>query len=231
MHQLHHFRLCPLSRSIRIVLGELDLEAQLIEEQPWQFRPELLSMNPAGSLPVLLLENGPCLCGTYAITEYLSDGMNHHPHDGSLLPLFPGNTEERAEIRRLTSWFNVKFDREITRELLLEKVYPRFSSGAGSAPDAAVLREVANRIRYHMRYIGFLVQSRPWIAGEEMSYADLAGAAHVSVIDYLGEIRWDEYPIVKDWYVRIKSRPSLRAILADRLPGITPPAHYDDLDF
>ncbi|HZY20786.1 MAG TPA: glutathione S-transferase family protein, partial [Beijerinckiaceae bacterium] len=35
----------------------------------------------------------------------------------------------------------------------------------------------------------------------------------------------------KDWYARVKSRPAFRAVLADRVPGMTPASHYADLDF
>lgn len=230
MHRLWHFRLCPLSRSIRITLAELGLELDIIEEQPWDVGQELLQLNPAGELPVLEIEAGPVLCGAYSISEYIADELKRHPVDGLEVPLFPGNREQRAEVRRLVDWFHGKFHREVTKELLYEKVYTRLHPGT-PGPDADILRAIRGNLRYHLSYISYLAHGRRWLAGEDLSFADIAAAAHLSSVDYLGEVAWDEFPVAKEWYARVKSRPAFRAILSDRLPGATPPPHYTDLDF
>jgi glutathione S-transferase len=64
-----------------------------------------------------------------------------------------------------------------------------------------------------------------------LTLADLMAAAQLSAIDYLGDVPWDAHEGAKDWYARLKSRPSFRALLADNLPGAPPPPHYADLDF
>lgn len=203
----------------------------LAEVAPWTMDAAFLSMNPAAELPVLQIPSGPVLCGTYAISEFLSDEMKRHPVDGRSVPLFPGNREERSEVRRLVDWAHGKLGREVTQELLLEKVYARLKPGRPAAPDPHVLRAVHANLKYHLSYIGYLADGRRWLAGEDMSFADLAMAAHLSVIDYLGEARWESYPAARGWYARVKSRKAFREVLADRLPGLAPPAHYDDLDF
>jgi glutathione S-transferase len=75
------------------------------------------------------------------------------------------------------------------------------------------------------------VRQRNWIAGEQMSYADLAAAAHLSVADYLSDVPWTEDEAAKSWYARVKSRPSFRPLLSEMLAGIPPAAHYANLDF
>lgn len=232
MHKFTHFRLCPFSRSVRVLLSELGLQAETNEEQPWDLSLSFLQLNPAGELPVLEIDAGPILCGSYAISEYIAEELKRHPVDGLSVPLFPGNREERAEVRRLIDWFHRKFDREVTRELLHEKFYARLQPGmSGHTPDSDILRAVRANLRYHMSYIGYLAHGRRWLAGEDMSFADLAAAAQLSAIDYFDEVPWEDYPQVKDWYARIKSRPAFRTLLADRLAGVPPPGHYSDLDF
>ena len=230
--KLTHFKLCPRSRAIRLAIGEFGLEALLTEETPWDLRQSFLAKNPAGELPVLDLENGVTLCGAYAISEFIAEELSAAPPPGaSRMPeLFPGSRDERAEVRRLVDWFHGKFDREVTRELLFEKLYQRMRSNA-AAPDPGMLRAVRANLRYHLSYIAYLSDTRRWLAGDELSFADLAAAAHISVIDYLGEVPWQEFPAAKSWYQRIKSRPSFRLVLADRLPGTPPPESYADLDF
>ena len=231
MHTLTHFRLCPRSRAVRIALAEIGIAPELVEERPWEWRPDFLALNPAGELPVLALEGGLVLCGSYAITEYFAGMLENMQKDGRPAPLFHGSLAERAEQRRLVDWFHGKLDREATRELLHERVYGHLMGEGGHTPDTEALRAIRANLRYHLSYVNHLAHERRWLAGDEMSFADLAAAAHLSAIDYLGEIRWDDYTAAKSWYARVKSRPSFRPLLADRLPGIAPAPVYTDLDF
>lgn len=231
MHKLTHFRLCPHSRSIRILLAELGLDFDFVEERPWDYRPELLAMNPAGELPILALQGGPVLCGSYAISEYLAEEQPRTTRDRHPLPIFPGDRTDHAEIRRLVDWFHGKLHREVTREILEERVYRAYRTNGSGAPDAAILRAIRTNVRYHMSYIAYLAHERRWLAGDEMSFADISAAAHLSCLDYLGEVPWDDYEPARIWYMRMKSRPSFRPLLADRISGVAAPRHYADLDF
>ncbi|HEX2841492.1 glutathione S-transferase family protein [Hyphomicrobium sp.] len=231
MHTLTQFRLCPRSRSIRIALAEVGIEVELVEERPWEWRPAFLALNPAGELPVLTLDTGLVLCGAYAISEYFAGLLSGHEKEGRPAPLIHGKLEERAEQRRLVDWFHGKFDREVTRELLYERIYGHLIPDAPHAPDADALRAIRANIRYHIAYVNHLAHNRRWLAGDEMSFADMAAAAHLSAVDYLGEIPWEEHTAAKAWYARMKSRPSFRSLLADRMPGISPAPVYADLDF
>jgi glutathione S-transferase len=230
MNRLTHFPLCPHSRSIRLALRELGIECETAEERPWEWRPEFLALSPAGDLPVLELEESGVLAGTYAISEYL--GEVRPGADGRWITLFPGDAKNRAEVRRLIDWFHKKLDAEVTCELLREKLHPRLRPEfAGHMPDTDLMRAIGANLRYHLSYMNHLADHRRWLAGDEMSFADLAAAAHLSCLDYLNEVPWDGHLAVRSWYARVKSRPSFRPLLADRLAGLPPPKHYADLDF
>ena len=231
--RLTQYRLCPRSRSIRLALAEYGVEVTLLDENPWEWRKGFLAKNPAGEMPVLEYDNGLTLCGAYSISEFIGEEpvpsasvMGPKPP-----PLFPGNREDRAEVRRLVDWFHGKFDREVSRELLNEKVYQTMQPSGGAAPDPAILRAVRANLRYHLAYTGYLADARRWLAGDDLSFADFAAAAHISIVDYLGEMPWHEYPAVKAWYQKIKSRPSFRPLLNEWLAGVPASAHYVDLDF
>ncbi|HET6388509.1 glutathione S-transferase family protein [Hyphomicrobium sp.] len=231
--RLTQYRLCPRSRSIRLALAEYGVEVQLVDENPWEWRQSFLAKNPAGEMPVLEFDNGLILCGAYSISEFIAEEVL--PVATMVAPgpppLIPGNREDRAEIRRLIDWYHGKFDREVTRELLVEKVYSSMLPTGPVAPDPGILRAVRANLKYHLSYTGYLADSRRWLAGDELSFADIAAAAQISTADYLGEIPWNDYPTVKVWYQRMKSRPSFRPLLSDRVPGTAPPLAYSDLDF
>lgn len=227
---LFHYPLCPHSRFIRLVLGEFGIEAELVEERVWERRREFLEMNPAGATPVLREENGFSVPGAGIIAEYLDETRGLALAERRLLPEGPA---ERVEVRRLLDWFNGKFHEEITGPLVHEKVMKRFMSRdeGGGAPEMSAIRAARSNVRYHLRYIAWLTAKRNWMAGDTLSYADLAAAAQLSCVDYLGDVPWEEDETARAWYARIKSRPSFRPLLADRVPGMAPSAHYDNLDF
>jgi len=218
------------SRFIRLVLAEYGYQVDLVEEQTWDKRRDFLALNPAGTLPVYVDDSMRALCGATVISEYLDETHGVLKRDRRLLAEDPF---QRAEIRRLVEWFMQKMETDVTRPLARERVYKlqMTAEQGGGAPDSKMLRTARNNIRQHMKYVTWLAGSRQWLAGERMSYADLAAAASISILDYLGEIEWAEAPVVKDWYQRIKSRPSFRPLLNERVRGLTPVSHYADLDF
>jgi glutathione S-transferase len=230
MAQLYHHPLCPHSRFIRLVLGEFGIQPELIEERPFERRQEFLALNPAGNTPVLVEQSGEVVPGAGPIAEYIDETRGLALADRRLLPESPA---ARVEVRRLLDWFNVKFYGEVSNWLVTEKVYKRFMrpEQGGGGPQMELVRAARTNIRYHLRYIGYLVSQRNWLAGDTLSYADLAAAAHLSSVDFLGDVPWSEDETAKLWYARVKSRPGFRALLTDRVPGITVAAAYADLDF
>jgi glutathione S-transferase len=229
MPTLLHHPLCPFSRSIRLALAECAIEFELVEERPWEWRPDFLQINPAGSLPVLVRQDEPPICGAYAISEYLQESLLDGG-DELGFQLFPGDAEARIETRRLVDWFHRKFNDEVTGYLVDEKVFRRFGPNS-SSPDMLAMRAGKDNLRYHLAYIAHLAERRSWLAGESLGFADLAAAAHLSALDYLGEVPWEDYEPVKIWYALLKSRPSFRPLLQDRVAGFTPAEAYVDLDF
>ncbi len=231
MRILYHLPLSAHCRQVRISLAEHGLEAELWPEKIWERRQEFLALNPAGEVPVLVEDGGAPVCGVWAICEYIEDayGSGDNGDGGNGPSLLGRDPAERAETRRLVDWFARKFDMEVTENLVGEKLLKRFM-GLGQ-PDSAAIKAGRHNIHYHLDYIAWLTERRNWLAGEHFSLADIAAAAQISCVDYLGDVPWADHELAKDWYVRVKSRPCFRSILADLMPGCPPPAHYADLDF
>ena len=221
MRRLYHLSLSPFCRKIRLVLAEKKLEVELVEERPWERRMDFLRLNPAGQVPVLMIDD-LTLADSGAIFEYLEET---HP-EPALLPRDPGL---RAEARRLAAWFDDKFHAEVTANLLYERVNKKLAKTGH--PDSEKIKAGLRNIRYHLDYIGWLTDRRRWLAGNQLTIADFAAAAHLSALDYVGDVDWARNESVHSWYARIKSRPAFRSILADLVPGFSPPQHYADLDF
>lgn len=221
MNTLYHYPLSPFARKVRLTLAEKKIEVVLVEERYWEKSADFLRRNPAGKVPVLKIA-GRMLTESMAICEYLEETQ-------PTPALLPRDTLARCEVRRLVAWFDDKFYHEVTTKLIGERVY-RKVMGTGY-PDSANVKAGARAIKFHLDYMAHLLETRRWLAGNEMSLADFAAAAHLSCVDYTSDVDWNRHEVVKDWYAKIKSRPAFRSLLADEVPGFQPAPHYADLDF
>jgi glutathione S-transferase len=221
MIRLYHFPLSPFCRKVRLVLAEKKLEVELVEERYWEPSPEFIRRNPAGKVPVLKID-ARMLSESQAICEYLDESVPQPP-------LMPRDVDGRYEVRRLCAWFDDKFQSEVTSKLLHERVNKKVM-GQGY-PDSKNVKAGSQRIKGHLDYMAQLLDERRWLAGDVMTLADLTAAAHLSCLDYISDVDWHRSAVVKDWYAKIKSRPSFRALLADQISGFPPAPHYADLDF
>ncbi|MEM1428138.1 MAG: glutathione S-transferase family protein [Pseudomonadota bacterium] len=221
MTRLYHVPLSPFCRKVRLVLAEKRIEVDLVEERYWEREPDFLRRNPAGKVPVLRMD-GRAMSESQAICEYLEETQPEPP----LLPQDPG---ERYEVRRICAWFDDKFHHEVTANLLYERVNKKITKAG--FPESRNVKAGAKAIKYHLDYMHWLLEQRRWLAGDAMTLADFAAAAHLSALDYISDVDWHRSENVKDWYAKIKSRPAFRSILADQVPGFPPPSHYADLDF
>ncbi|MDX1975617.1 MAG: glutathione S-transferase family protein [Rickettsiales bacterium] len=222
MRLLYHTPMSPFCRKIRMLLGEKGLEFQLVQENPWDRNLDFFALNPAGEVPVLVEEDGTVVSGAYAIGEYLEDTYINT----NLLGETPN---ERAETRRLVDWFDHKFDYEVTRNILFEKAFKHYFNGG--QPCSTAIRAGKTNILYHLDYVGHLASERYFLAGDKLTLADLAAAAHLSALDYIGDVPWEYNRAARDWYALMKSRPSLRCILSERVRGVRPPVYYENPDF
>jgi glutathione S-transferase len=221
MNRLYHVPLSPFCRKVRLVLAEKKIEVELVEERYWEQDPDFLRRNPAGKVPVLRM-GGRTMAESQAICEYLEETVPEPP-------LLPRKPESRYEVRRLCAWFDDKFHQEVTTKLLYERVNKKITKEG--YPESRNVKAGAKAIKYHLDYMHWLLDQRRWLAGDMMSLADFAAAAHISALDYISDVDWNRSANVKDWYAKIKSRPAFRNLLADQVPGFKPSVQYADLDF
>jgi glutathione S-transferase len=223
MWQLYQFPLCPFSRKVRLMLGEKGVAHELVRESPWLRRDEFMDMNPAGQTPVLVEDRtGTVLLDSGAICEYFEETIEKSP-------MIPGTAVNRAEVRRLVAWLDDQLYREVIRPIMEERMMKRLISR--DPPDTRVLRDAMKVANSYLDYLDYLLDHRRWLAGPVLSLADLAAAAHLSVADYLGGLDWRGHKQTTEWYSVIKSRPSFRPLLTERMEVIAPPPHYDKVDF
>ena len=222
MWQLYQFPLCPFSRKVRLVLSEKGIAFDLVREDPWAASDEFYALNPAGRTPVLHdPERKLTLIDSQAICEYFEETVETSP-------LIVGNAASRAEIRRLVALFDEAFFGDVTLPLLHERMKKRLV--LREPPSSAVLRGAMRLAHEHLDYIDWLLDNRRWLAGARISLADFAAAAQISVADYLEGVDFEGHDNAHAWYRVMKSRPSFRPLLTQKMDGIPMPRNYADVN-
>ncbi len=225
MPRLLQHKLDPASRLARLMFAEYGIAIDVEDIKPWTRDPQLLELNPAATVPILLDEGQPNAVGVLAVIHAIEDRYS----PSAVAGLFPPQPRDRAEMWRLCEWVLIKLNDEVTRYIIEEKIVKRDRPGA--TPEPQVLRVAKANLGEHLQYFNWLFATRHWIAGDVMTLADFALAAHLSALDYLGDVNWETAVETRDWYARIKSRPAFRTLLNDRVAGMPPHAGYADLDF
>ena len=175
-------------------------------------------------LPLLVDQDGTRCEGLWAIVDHLEGAYPEHP-------LMPEDARARADALRLLDWAMGPFQEAVTRKIVFEKASQRFTgTPIHRAPDMQIVRNGREALGSALTMLGRLGEQNGYLACRDCTLGDLAVAAHISAIDYFGEVPWADYPIAAEWYVKMKSRPSFRTLLADRVPGQPPVSHYAELD-
>ncbi|MCB2066841.1 MAG: glutathione S-transferase family protein [Erythrobacter sp.] len=222
MWHLYHFPLCPFSRKVQLALAEKKVPFALQLAYPWDNDDLFHSLNPAGKTPVMRhAERGLTLADSQAICEYFEEVEQR-------APLLPGSAQARAEIRRLVAMFDDALYTDVTAPLMHEKMKKRLF--LRQSPDSQVLRRATRLLHDHLDYIDWLIDNNRWLGGAQLSLADFAAAAQLSVIDYLDSLDWSGHDSARGWYRVIKSRPSFAPLLSQRMEGLPPPRHYSDVN-
>ncbi len=226
---LHHHPFCPHSRGARAILLEAGIEFELKKHNPWDRVEDFLIINPTGTVPVFILD-GAAIVGVHSISEFISDYL---PRSERIKSLLPKSWQSHAENRRIRDWYETKFANEVSDPIILEHVYRRQMPAnlGGGAPETEILRQAMQNLKPHLNYLDYLLEKTGWLIDERVTFTDLIVAAQLSCLDYFNLINWQENERIKEWYARIKSRPSFQPLLTDRIPGVTPPSYYTQFDF
>jgi glutathione S-transferase len=176
-------------------------------------------------MPIFIDLDGTRAEGLWAIIDHLE---TNYPDN----PLAPADDAERRESLRWLDWALGAFHEQVTQRIVYEKAGQRYTGAAFSrAPDMNNIRAGREELKLALGAIGRAAESNGNLACRDCTLGDLAVAAHLSALDYFGEVPWTDFAAANEWYVRIKSRPAFRSILGDRVPGQPPVAHYAELDF
>jgi glutathione S-transferase len=213
MRRLTHLMMSPPSRFVRLLIGEKRLTCDATNAE-----------DMFAHLPVFTDLDGTKCEGLWAIVDHLEGSYPDHP-------MVPEDANQRGETLRLLDWALGPFQENVTRRIVYEKAAQKFTGApARRAPDMEVIRMGRDMLRTALTQLGEAAERNGYLVSRDCTMGDLAVAAHLSALDYFGEVPWKDFSAAAEWYLRIKSRPSFRTLLSDRLPGQPPVSYYAELD-
>ena len=221
MITLYHYYLCSSSRYVRLILEEHKISYQTQLENYWKPQKDFLQLNPAGHLPVLINEENFPVIGANACVEYIKD-LELRSN------FFVENYKEKAEINRLVHWFEVIFKKEVFDPIIYEKVYSRIVENI--TPNSENIRAALQNLDFHIQYFNYLLNNKNYFIKDELTNLDFLVAANFSVLDYLGLLNLKSYENIREWYFKVKSRPSFKTLLKDQMVGLNPHENYQKID-
>lgn len=228
--ELYHSAVSTCSQRVRFVLSEKGIQYvghHLRLDQGEHLSPAYLSINPNGLVPALI-HNGRAIIDSSVINEYLNEVFEGNS-------LVPSDPYQRAQMRTWVQYLDEvmtpsirypsfqKFfgwgiralsddQREAFADKLpLRKHFALEIKGAEGftkeAVDAAMERIRASLLRMEIQ-----LGKTTWLAGDELTLADIAAMPSIVRLDDLGQSDiFSDLPAVKEWYGRIQERPAFGA--------------------
>ena len=171
---------------------------------------ELLTISPAGKVPIITTPDGLHISESSVICDFIEETYPTNP-------LYPKNAGERAVIRQIMKIAELYF------ELPSRRLIPYAFSGT-TAPESVTteVRQVLNR---GITALSRLSQFSPWIAGEQLTMADIYVYYVNTIVSTFGasQLDWDilaEVPGMKEWNDSMSQSAIAQSVEADRLANM-----------
>lgn len=202
---IHEYKGFPNPARIRIALAEKGLFERAkficVDVPAGEHKhPAFLAKNPAGTVPVLELDDGTMIAECTAITEYI-DNLDGHPS------LTGQGARERAIIHMM---------QRRAESGLLDSVASYFhhaTPGLGPLIETYQNKEWGEksleRAMTCMSYLNQVLAERTYLAGEQFSVADITAFAGLLFADLIKIKIPGELKHLIDWRERVAARPSI----------------------
>jgi glutathione S-transferase len=242
MLELYHHGSSACAAKVRFALAEKSIEwvghyVDILKGE--QFRPEFLSINPKGVVPVLIVD-GDVITESTVICEYLEEAFPDPP-------LYPRAPLERARVRAWTKAVDEELHPACSaityvvshRHTILRNGAGSFEQfmqrGAGEGAAARALKwqwiqqglaapGAADKIRLYADYLRKMeraLEGSDWLVGQHFTMADVAMAPYVNRLAALAmENLWRDgrLPRVSDWFERVRARPAFEPAFMAWMP-------------
>ena len=195
----------PYVRKVRVVMAEKKLDYQFILEDVWSADTTIMTSNPLGKVPCLVMEGGEAVFDSRVIVEYLD----------TLSPvgkLIPTQGRERAEVKTWEALADGLLDAAVLARL--EATWP--GRGDGERSQAWMDRQRA-KIDASLKSMSQGLGEKAFCSGIHFSLSDVAVGCALGYLDFrFAAIDWrSQYPNL----ARLAEKLNLRQSFVDTKPS------------
>lgn len=205
MIKIHGVNISPFVRKTRAALAEKGLAYDLVPANPFSPSPEFLALTPLRKIPVLQDET-VTLPDSSVIIAYLE---KRHPTPA----LLPQDPAQYGRALFYEEYADTVLVGALAPVFIQRVVIPRMMNGT---PDEKVISDALARTPEILDYLEGELKDREWLAGGQLTVADIAVASPFVNWGYAGEkIDANRWPKLAAYVARIHARPSFRALLEE----------------
>ena len=202
--KIYNHPLAPNPRRVRVFVAEKGLkipyeDIDLLNDQ--QHTPEFLAKNPAGSVPVLELDDGSHLAESVAICRYL-EGLHPEPN------LFGKDNREQAFVEQWNRRMELNFFAPLGAAF--QHTSPMFAQRLKQIPEYGAAQLA--RAEAQMEWIDRQLEDREFMAGSRYTIADITALVATDLGVAMAGLKLN--PACKNfvrWHQTVSSRPSAKA--------------------
>jgi glutathione S-transferase len=193
----------PYVRKVRIVMAEKKLDFDFVTEDVWAADTQIVSSNPLGKIPCLVMEGGEALFDSRVIVEYVD----------TLSPvgkLIPDRGRERAEVKTWEALADGLLDAAI-----LARLEATWSGRQESERCQSWIDRQLKKIDDSLAAMDRALAERSNCVGIQISLADIAVGVAVGYLDFrFANIDWrGRHPNLAALYERLSQRQSFKDTL------------------
>ncbi len=236
MLELYHNINSVCAQKVRVALSEKELKVKehLMTLRGDQHESAYLKLNPNGVVPTLIHDGEP-ITESSLILYYIDDAFPE-------LPLMPKQPHQRHRVRMYNKLIDEYVHNSCTILTFATAFRPAFLKMGPEAWQAEINKAplkrraeykrsviergldsefVAEALAYHQKLLSWMadsLKSESYLAGERFSNADCAVIPYILRLELLKlSGMWDRYPAVGEWWARMRTRPSVKAAIFDRM--------------
>ena len=196
----------PNPRMVRMFMAEKGFEVPRVEVDlrgGENRQAPYLKVNPSGQCPALELDDGSVLAEITAICEYVDEIKKDTPS------LMGDTPEERAKTRMWVRRIDLNIVEPAAAGFRFAEGLKMFQNRIRCIPQAADdLKAIA---REKLAWLDGLMGSKPFIAGDKLTLADILLFAFLDFMAAVGQPLSPDCKNLTAWFGRMKARPSAAA--------------------
>lgn len=216
--KLYTYPICPISNKFKILFKRADLNIEVIPIISKKQVEKFSNIN-FHFFPILESDNRNFV-GFSTIKNFLYKNVPNK---------YLTEWIENDSVHYYEEFFDTNMFFDVYKPIIFEKTQKLLIDN-NYFPDQNIIKSSLKNMDFYLNTIENLLTRSNWINSQE-TINDFSLFSHLASLDYCFYMPWNQYPNIKEWYRRNKSKEVYNFILKNRIINFSPPKFYEEIDF